>query len=358
MIKALQHFLFVSVILLSVSCEDEMPNVDPPVDPMPMDAFESGVFITNEGPFGSGTGTVDFIDTDGVLTSDIYGIVNEGAAIGNILQSMTIVGDRAFLAANNAAKVEVVNASTFEFIGTIEDISQPRYITDAGNDQVYISSWGADGVSGEIIIADAISLDVIDRIAVGGGPEEMLLVGDYMYVVNSGGFGSSNEVYKINTTSQSIERTFEFADKPNSLASYADGDIWILCGGFNNFNPDDPMTTPGALIQIGVESDLIEYRLDLPYGAKKLVTDGTTAYYSTSDGVISFFNRETAQQMNLLIPNINPYGMDVDPNSGDIYVLDAKDFASAGELTIYDSAGMIKNTFTTGLLPNGAVFTP
>ncbi len=356
--KLLQSTLLAFLLLLCISCEDEMPIVDPPVDPTPMDAYESGVFIINEGPFGSGTGTVDFIDDEGVLTSDIYGVVNDGSAIGNILQSMTIVGDRAFLAANNAAKVEVVNASTFEYIGTIPNISQPRYITDAGNDQVYISAWGSDGVSGEIIIADAISLDIIDRIAVGGGPEEMMLVGEYMYVVNSGGFGNSNEVYKINTTSQSIERTFEFADKPNSLVSYDDGDIWILCGGFNNFNPDDPMITPGELVQIGVESDLIEYRLDLPYGAKKLVTDGTTAYYSTFDGVFSFFNRETAQQKNLLIPNINPYGMDANPKNGDLYVLDAKDFASAGELTIYDSAGVIKNTYTTGIVPNGAVFTP
>ena len=86
-----------SIFLLSVlfvSCDDdEEPQ-------LPKGDYENGILITNEGPFGSGSGTVTYISDDfSTSQNNIYKTVNN-EDLGNILQSLTFNNESAYLITN------------------------------------------------------------------------------------------------------------------------------------------------------------------------------------------------------------------------------------------------------------------
>ena len=66
--------------------------------------YDNGVFITNEGPFQSGSGTITFYDKATGLTQEkIFETVN-AMPLGNIVQSMNIFNNKAYIVVNNANK--------------------------------------------------------------------------------------------------------------------------------------------------------------------------------------------------------------------------------------------------------------
>jgi hypothetical protein len=50
------------------------------------------------------------------------------------------------------------------------------------------------------------------------------------------------------------------------------------------------------------------------------------------------------------------YGLGVDPETGHIFVGDAKDFKSAGEVLIYNKSGDFVTSFAAGVAPSGFSF--
>src|SRR5688572_27698030 len=115
--KSLHYFLFLTLTLF-VACDDEEKVKG---------EFDNKVFVINEGNYLDADGTVSAIDPrSGVVVHDIFGSVNEGRALGDVVQAMTIHEDKAYIVVNNSNKIEVVNANTFESISVIDDLSLPR----------------------------------------------------------------------------------------------------------------------------------------------------------------------------------------------------------------------------------------
>src|SRR5690606_5971654 len=100
--KKLLFLTFATFLFISCSNDD-----DPQNDPIPATAYEKGILVTNEGPFGNGSGTVSFISED--FTSvfhDIYNNVN-GEDLGNVVQSMGFSDENAYIVVGNSNKVVV-----------------------------------------------------------------------------------------------------------------------------------------------------------------------------------------------------------------------------------------------------------
>ena len=50
------------------------------------------------------------------------------------------------------------------------------------------------------------------------------------------------------------------------------------------------------------------------------------------------------------------YGLGIQPNSDNIYVGDAKDFQSVGEIEIYSKDGVYLESFASGYVPSSFIF--
>lgn len=99
-----------AAIFLVSACEKE-PEVP---TPSIVSSFTNGVFILNEGAFGAGNSGISFYSkNENSLIPDLYQQANN-LPLGDVLQSMTIFGQKAYLCVNNSQKIEVVSLADFQ----------------------------------------------------------------------------------------------------------------------------------------------------------------------------------------------------------------------------------------------------
>ncbi|MCG3164414.1 MAG: hypothetical protein POELPBGB_00168 [Bacteroidia bacterium] len=327
----------------------------PDDDNTPEGAYETGVFITNEGPFGTGTGTVSFYNrTSGEVSNNIFEVVNN-RPLGNIVNSIEVHNEKAYIVVNNAAKVEVVNVADFVSTGVIENLGTPRYFLGVDEHKGYITDW-ASGVK----VVDLHSNTVSATIATGGqGPEQMKQIGSEVFVANSGGYDKDSTLVVINTASDAVSATLTVGHNPKALAVDADGKLWVLCNGILDWvTPAND--TPGKLVRINPTTKTVELTLtfasasDHPAG---LVTNEakTKLYYTLNGGVYEFSITASALPSSALI-NRSFYNIGIDPVSDYIYGTDALDFVQNGYTLRYTLSGTLVDSFQVGVIPGNFYF--
>ena len=170
-----------------------------PMESRELSSFASnepiGMYLLNEGNMGSNKATIDYLDfSKGIYIRNIYGernpnVIKELGDVGNDIQ---VYGDRLYAVINCSHKVEVIDLHSCRRIGQI-DIPNCRYIRFHG-DKAYVSSYvgpvsiDPNAQLGAIIEVDTATLRITRQVTVGYQPEEFEIVGDYLYVANSGGY--------------------------------------------------------------------------------------------------------------------------------------------------------------------------
>ena len=333
---ALTAFLF-------LSCGKDKMDVNTGAD------FAKGVFIVNEGQFGSGTGTITYFnpDTDSLI-QDVFRRQNEGRPLGNIAQSMIGVGDKYFIAVNNAAKVVVVNRNDFKLIKEIDNIFLPRYFAHSGSD-LFVTAWGADFASGEIVVIDVNALTIKSRIAVGGAPEGLWIKGQKLYAAISTVVTPSDQVAVIDIDELKILKTVLVSDNPKFFTEDASGNIWVLCSGNTDFsNPAN--NTEGALVKFNNDSPSTAYVL--PNGSNYItVNTGKNAAYYALGGQIKSVNLGDGSEQVVYDSNAFIYYLTWDTQKNVFYLSDPGDFQSAGKVTVLNGQGQVQRTIDAGIIP-------
>jgi hypothetical protein len=350
LLKNLTYLLLLTLLFISCSSDDDSDDIIV----QPLGDYENGILITNEGPFGTGTGTINFITNDYQINdSNIFSDVNQ-TDLGNIVQSMSFNGVDAFIVVNNSHKIEVVNRYTFESIATIVDgLDNPRYFV-AVNGTGYVSNWGDpfDESDDYIALIDLDNFTVTGTIAVGFGPEKIVERLGSVYIAHQGGFGQNNKVTVINSGSNTITNVIEVGDVPNSMV-VIDNSIWVLCGGKPSYTGDE---TNGRLVKLNPDSNTIVQSFDfnLIEHPSQLTLDGTNLIYSLDGAVFSMDALSTTIPTQSIITGFF-YSMTA--HNGKLYTTDAGDFASNGFLKIYDlSSNSELQSFEVGIIPGGVYF--
>jgi len=348
--KKLNIITLLTFILLFASCSDDETSSEPLGD------YESGYFVTNEGPFQNGSGTLTFIGDDGVVSQQVYKTVN-GEDLGNIVNSMYVEGDRAYIVVNNSHKIVVVNRFTMEKITTIEgdDINNPRYFV-ARDGMGYVSNWGDPFNTSDdfVSVINLQSNAVVDRISVGEGPERMIINGNNLFVCLQGGYGNNDKVFVIDINQNSIKTSIPVSDVPNSITVDGNGQIRVLCGGSPSWTGTE---TSGSLYSINpstFETENIDFALsDHP---ALLNYDMGRLYYHLNGKVYEMDSKDSN------LPNSALNGLDGfyyagEVKNGEYFGTDAGDFASEGTLKVFSiSSGSLLETNTTGIVPGNIVF--
>ncbi|WP_457609626.1 YncE family protein [Lutibacter sp.] len=336
--------------IVVTSCNEDDTIIEPKGD------YENGILIASEGPFGSGTGTVMFISDDYTVTENaIFNKVNN-QDIGNILQSIGFEEDNAYLIANVSNKITVVNRYTFEVITTItEGLNNPRYFAEV-NGKGYVTNWG-DPLNNDddyIAVLNLATNLVESTIPVAFGPEEIVAVDNTLYVAHQGGYGQNNIVSVISASSNSIIKTLDVGDVPNTLIVDDKDDVWVLSGGKPSWTG---VETKGVLSKINTDTNLIVTSFDFQATEHPnfLSVDDDYLYYNLGGNVYKMSSTASALPTSEEISGLYSYNMVA--KDGILYATDAGDYASNGKLYLYDlSTNSLMNTFTTGIIPNGIYF--
>ena len=352
-------FFNLSALALAVSfssCKKHDPEPAPVIPPVA--GYDNGVFITNEGPFGSGTGTVSYFSrSSSGVTNDIFNTKNS-YPLGNIVQSMEIFNGKGYIVVNNASKVEIVDASSFASNGVISGLTNPRYFLGIDNGKGYVSEWGTGGVAGAIKVIDLSTKTVTATIITGKGAEGMVKAGNNVYVACSGGFDNDSVVTVINTTTNAVVANINVGANPKSIKVDANGKIWVLCSGQIGTYPN--LIKTGKLVRIDASTNTVD--LSLPFSSttsqpSNLVTNNskTSLFYSYDGKVYSHLASANVLNSTATI-NRSFYGLGIDPTNDYFYGSDAGDFASNGKVIRYNSTGTVVDSITVGVIPGNFCF--
>ena len=349
----IKNTIFVIVIgLILASCQNDSirPNIN-------IGLYERGYFITNEGNFGTGNGSLSFISENGAVSNNIFE-QNNSFSLGDVVQSMEIINEKAYIVVNNSSKIEVANIDSMTHVATINGLISPRYILQVSNERAYISDWGIGGIH----VLDLNTNSIISTINTGQGPEKMLIKDNKAYICNVGGFGLDNTVSVIDTENDVLITKINVGDKPNSIVEDANGNIWVLAGGNTEYDANWNVVaeTPGELTNINSETYNVDGSIVFEVGdhPKDLIIDdnGTTLYFSNGSWSKSVFSFNIYNNMLSTNPIIAKSFYSLGFNDNHIYGTDVKDYVQNGRTYKYNTNGEVVDSSEVGIIPGSYCF--
>lgn len=323
-----------------------------------------GMYVLNEGNMGSNKATLDYLDlTTGSYSRNIYPSRNPSQVmeLGDVGNDIKIYGSRLWMVINQSNKVEVARADDAVSIGHV-DIPNCRYLAFDGG-YAYVSSYvgplRGQSVLGQVYKVDTTSLQVVATCTVGYQPEEMAIVESRLYVANSGGYsalqgmGYDRTVSVIDLRSFQVINTIDVA--PNLFHIRADkyGTLWVSSRG-------DYGSTPSRLYEI--YNDRVTDSIDTPVDGFDILGDSLVYYGNKQYGVIDLrtgqiINSNFLNSQSSNIKPQTPYGIIINPETGNVYIMDATNYVSSGKLFCFDRNGNYKWSTWTGDIPGHACFT-
>jgi YVTN family beta-propeller protein len=316
--------------------------------------YENGYFVTNEGNFGTGNGSISFVTDEGTVENAVFEFVNS-FVLGDVVQSMNIIGANAYVLVNGSAKIEVANIVDMKSVATI-DVVSPRFIANVSDAKAYVTDWGINGVQ----VIDLTTNTVSSTITCGTGPEGIAVSNGFAYVCNVGAWGLDSIVTIINTTTDAVETTLTVGDKPNSAVVDANGAVWVLTGGYTEYDPawNVVSETAGNLVKIVGNTIEATYAFAVGNHPEDLVINdaGTTLYYSDGSWSKAVYAFQISDTDLSSTPVINKSFYSLGYASGFVYGTDAVDFTQQGWSFRYTENGLLVDSVQVGVIPGGYCF--
>jgi hypothetical protein len=320
--------------------------------------FKNGAFIINEGPYGNGTGTVSYLNKDNnQISPNVYGDAN-ASTLGNVVNSLNVRNNEAWVIVNNADVARVVNLTDFELQKSIGSFRFPRYMKDITSTKSYFTEWTDSPTASVVRVYDHQLTAFVKAIYLPNGAEEIAVVGNRAYVTCNGGFSNNDKLAIIDITKDSLIGLVSIGPNPDGIQVDANNHVWVLCSGQWNSN-FTALTQPGKLVRYNTITATIDRDIPTPSAfaqPQNLKINGSkNQLYFNFDGAVHTMN-VNATALGGAVVNGYFYGLGIDPSNGDIYCCDAGNFASNGKLRRFTSAGVVKDSFTVGVIPSDVVF--
>lgn len=364
--------------VLLVSCRQGEDSIVPSTGtqvtaPVPNSKIK-GMYLLNEGNMGSNKSSIDYFDYEtGMYHKNIYaernpGVVKELGDVGNDIQ---IYGNKLYAIINCSHFMEVMDVATAKHITQVS-IPNCRYVVFKGK-YAFVSSYAGpvqidpNARLGYVARVDTATLTVKDTCVVGYQPEEMVVVGNKLYVANSGGYRYPNydrTVSVIDINSFKVIKTIDVAINLHRLELDRYGNIYVSSRGDYYHIPSDTYIIDSA-------TDKVTGKLGLANSEMALSGDSLYVYstewsYLTNSNTITYaiVNTKTKQIVtrNFITDGTEkdiaiPYGVAINPETKEIFVTDAKDYVSPGVLYCFSPEGKKKWSVITGDIPAHIVFT-
>lgn len=336
-----------------------------------------GFYLVNEGNMGSNKCTVDFYDYHtGLYSRNIYAERNPDVIkeLGDVGNDIGIYGKKIYVVVNCSHKVEVLDAYSGVRLGQV-DIPNCRYVR-FHRGKAYVSSYvgpvliDPESPKGAVYEVDTLSLKITRKVTVGYQPEEMEIVDDYLYVANSGGYRApdyDNTVSVIQIIDFKQVQQIPVGINLHRLKKDRYGKLWITSRG-------DYQSRPSRLYVMEKKPGFNQMAVTdtLPVACSNMAFYGDYMYYYSTEwnnysasntityGIIDIRTKEVISN-NFITDGTEkditiPYGIAVHPETGDIFITDAKNYVSSGTLYCFSSGGTKKWSVRTGDIPAHIAF--
>lgn len=327
----------IAAAFLFTSCSNDDSEND-----VPLGAYDNGVFILNEGNFGTPNASVSYVSNDLVtFQNDIFTVVNTPAVLGDVAQSMSFSNEKAFIVVNNSNEVEVVNRYTLKSLGTItENLKNPRYSVVL-NDKLYVTN----AITKAVTVYDAKTYAYIASIPLNKTAEKIVAANGKLYVANAA-YGSGTDVTVINPANNTVSKTITLASGINSIEE-KNGVVYVLSGTSTKNTLSKINTTTD--IATSIESATTKKAINMDIDGSKIYYTQATEVYAIDLNATTFSDKALFSVKDSSWSTFYGFGV-ID---GKIYSGDANGFTADGTVTVYSSTGTLLKTLTVGRGPNG-----
>lgn len=327
-----------------------------------------GFYVLNEGNMGSNKCTLDFFDyTTGTYHRNIYAEINPNVVkeLGDVGNDIQIYGSKLYVIVNVSNKIEVLDAKTAKRIKTIP-LQNCRYMIFKDG-KAYASSYAGpvdinpNAPKGKVVEIDTVSLSIQRQVTVGYQPEEMEIVGNQLFVANSGGYMVPNydkTVSAIDLNSFTETKKINVAINLHRLKKDNYGDLYVSSRG-------DYYSVPSSLFLVDPITGIVKKDFHVAVSEMTIVNDKLYYYgnefnynthsYTKSFGIIDVKTEEIISNKIIDQEYVDaiktPYGIAVNPITEDIYLTDARNYVSTGYVYCFDKNGHFKWKTEGGNIP-------
>ncbi|CAI8830643.1 YncE family protein [Chryseobacterium sp. IT-36CA2] len=363
------YFLFIVLAFLTSCRTDDIIVRQEVVEGFPSENTAiKGFYMLNEGNMGSNKCTLDFFDyTKGTYYRNIYAEINPNVVkeLGDVGNDIKVYGSKLYIVVNVSNKIEVLDAKTAKRITSIP-LQNCRYLAFKDG-KAYASSYAGPvdinpkAPKGKVVEIDTTSLSIQREVTVGYQPEEIEIVGNKLFVANSGGYKApdyDNTVSVIDLSTFTEIQKLNVAINLHHLKKDNYGDLYVTSRG-------DYYNVPSSLYLIDAATGIVKKDFHLAVSEMTIVNDKLYFYgnefnynthsYKKSFGIIDvkteqiianrIFDKEYEDAIK------TPYGITVNPITEDIYMTDARNYVSMGFVYCFDKNGHFKWKTEGGNIP-------
>jgi hypothetical protein len=320
------------------------------------------LYILSEGLFNMNNSTLASYDLNSKsLISDYFLSVNK-RGLGDTANDMGIYGSKMYVVVNVSSQIEVLDVKSGISLAQISlknekgIAREPRFIEFYGG-KAYVCSF--DGTVAKI---DTTTLKTVAFVQCGKNPDGLCMANNKLYVSNSGGLNFptyDNTVSVIDLHTFTELKKITVAVNPGKIHTDSQGDVYVVSRGDYGVNP--------YLFQrINSKNDILEKTFN-DIQALNFSIHNDTAYIYNYDFTnqscwVKVFDCKSEQLIseNFITDGTElntPYGIDINPANGDVYLTDAKSYTVWGNVLCFDRQGKLKFKISEiGLNPNKVVF--
>lgn len=359
--------LLFALVLFFSSCDPIEKEKDKDLSGNATSDKTSKVFVLNEGLYAMNNSSLSLLDLKTeTVELDMFLRVNK-RGLGDTGNELKRYGSKMYAAISGSNIVEVMEVETAKSVAQIKLYNekgvgrQPRRLT-FWEGKAYVACF-----DGTVCKIDTASLQVEAVTRVGRNPDGICAVSGKIYVSNSGGLDYPRYDSTVSVVSVSDFREIKKIPlniNPFTIEADKNGMVYVCTrGNYQEVSAGDPLGYGFQCIDSKTDQVLKSFE-DLAVLNFTICGDSAYLYnydYKQKTSWIKIFDLNKGRVVNEDFIGGNtdlktPYGMGVDPYSGDVYIADAYNFMVSGRVYCFYPSGKMKFWRNVGLNPQSFVF--
>ncbi|MDR1459851.1 MAG: hypothetical protein LBI60_06525 [Bacteroidales bacterium] len=316
------------------------------------------VLVLNEGLWNmNNAGITGYNSTSGKRVDDVYSQANNGRKLGDLANDVHLYGSKVYIAVTTSNQMDVLDAETGVSLRQIpfspSGIAQPRRITSYKG-KIYVCC-----LDGSIVKIDTTSLQIETAVKAGRNPDGICVANNKLYISNSGGLDFPNydntvSVFDLNTFTEIKKIPVKI--NPTLIKADENENVYVVSmGNYEDISP--------CMQRINSVTDQVERIFEIEIANFDIYKNFLYFYtynYSTQQASYQILDllEDSVTNTNFIteahLPQ-TPYGINIDARNGDVYITDAMDYTSTGDVYCFSKEGRKKFQFEAGVIPKKVI---
>lgn len=337
----MNRLVLLCLLVVFFSCKKDIPPVQE-TNTVSFATSEKQILVVNEGNFQFGNGSLSVINTaDKEIANEAFKAINN-RSLGDVFQSIYVADKSMYLVVNNSGVIEKINRNTLEHEFSISGFNSPRYFEQVSPAKAYVTELFDD----KVYVVDLNDLVISKELEVNGWTEAMYELYGTVYVSNL----SRNQLLMLDVKNDEFIDSLKFDYAPNSFTLDKNGNLWVLCGDYLG------TSNQGELLCLDPSDNSLLKSIEINGNPSHLqISPNLDSLFFLADDVF-VLNIESNEYQRFIKGSGFYYGLGVNPDNGELFISDAKDFVQKGRVRQFDRNGKFVTDYEAGYIPSRIYF--